>query len=755
MRKPQVSIIYVNYKCLEDINRSVSSIEKSKPKVNYEIVVVDNEGNTKLKKYTEGEKNIRYIKSPKNLGYSCGNNLGVKNARGEYVLILNPDTKLKSAVIDKLTQFLDKNKDVAIAAPVLVNEKGKVIKQISSKILTPIKYIFTYTFIAKLFSKNKIKNEFLKETPSNKPYEVDVVPGSALMIRKSVFNKLGGFDEKFFLYFEENDFCKRVKEAGFRMYKVPKFKVTHDWKPAEGNISLKKHFENSRFHYFKKHYGLISAILVESFSRISKTAIFIFLLYLAGLFLRLYKLDKVFPFSAEVGHNLLQLKNFYINKQIPLVGPPTSHPWLNFGPLFYWLYGLFWILSKFNPLSYGYFGAIVSSFIIPLNYIVIKRILGKRTAIISSVFTAFSPLFIAFSTSARFFNMVAIFIYAFILFLYKYLNGNKKYLFWVFFTMGVMLNFHYASIILIPAIFLLTIIKRTKVSFRDILLSTLATLLPLIPLIIYDFQNGFQMLGKFAIWIPYRIAGFLGFIPKNNVSANSISVSLETLQEFIGRSIITENQFFGLLVTIVVIFYSLYLLFIKKTKEFKKGMLLVLSIFVLGVIAIFIHGGSYILHYYLPIFPIPIIIFSHMLSQINNKRILYLLILIIVSINTASLVSQKNNLSKQSYISKGRLYQSLKLQKDITEFIINDSKGKPFSLKRIGPFDYYEGNHAHNYQYLLWYYGNEPVIVGSSVIKDNIQPEIKYTISENIVKTCKNNIMYESNRVAVIKYELK
>lgn len=266
--KVKVSVVYVNYKSFNELRKSITSIAKSKTKVKYEIIVVDNEGNSKLKNHLKFEKGIKYIKSPKNLGYSAGNNLGAKYAKGKYLLILNPDTELKSGVIDKLVQFLDKNTNSAIVAPILVDIKGKILFQISSKRLTPLIYIYTYTIAAKIFPDNSIKKEFLKENiNSKKPYEVDVIPGSAFMIRKSIFDKIGGFDEKFFLYFEDNDICDRVRKAGYKIYKIPGARVFHDWRPADGSKVLKDIFEKSRFYYFKKHFGIVSAIIVEALSR--------------------------------------------------------------------------------------------------------------------------------------------------------------------------------------------------------------------------------------------------------------------------------------------------------------------------------------------------------------------------------------------------------------------------------------------------------------------------------------------------------
>ena len=141
--------------------------------------------------------------------------MGVAAANGEYIFILNPDTKLEKRSLDLLSGFLDKTKNAAIVAPTLVNKNGDAYPLQGSQVLTPIRAVSSFSFIKKLFPKNRILRKYWKiGTPKNKLRQVEVVPGSAFMVRSSVFRKIGGFDENFFMYFEDNDLCKRVVESG-------------------------------------------------------------------------------------------------------------------------------------------------------------------------------------------------------------------------------------------------------------------------------------------------------------------------------------------------------------------------------------------------------------------------------------------------------------------------------------------------------------------------------------------------------------
>lgn len=279
MRKIKVSIIIVHYRNEQELYDCITSIKRSTPETSYEIIVVDNDerktiGPTLKKKFGW----VKYLKAPGDVGYGAGNNLGAKEARGEYLFILNPDTKVPPGAIDTLVTFLEKRKKTAIVAPNLIDAKGKVFIQLGSGKLTPLRGIVALSFLNKIFPNNPISRGYwLKGDSIDKVREVDVVPGSAFLVRKEVFDELKGFDETFFLYFEESDFCKRVKEVGWKIFITPDAQITHYWgKSTPNSEENKKILTKSRFYYFKKHYGIFSALLVETFARFSKRkAIFI------------------------------------------------------------------------------------------------------------------------------------------------------------------------------------------------------------------------------------------------------------------------------------------------------------------------------------------------------------------------------------------------------------------------------------------------------------------------------------------------
>lgn len=273
----KLSIIIVYFGDFNVLANLLESIKKNKIKHSHEVIVVNNKSYEKIgpilrKKY----KDAIYVESLGNIGYGGGNNLGVKHAKGKYLFIVNPDTRIVSGFVDNLINFLDDQKEAAIVAPNLVDTDGKLFNKQGTRMLTPLRAIFSLTILSKILPNNTIFREYYMLDVSKKNFrEVDVVPGSAFMIRNKDFKKIGGFDEKFFLYFEEMDLCKRLRDRAEKIFMSPDLILEHDWSPNEGDNKLKKIFRESRFYYFNKHFGLFNALVVESFSRISKQNLFI------------------------------------------------------------------------------------------------------------------------------------------------------------------------------------------------------------------------------------------------------------------------------------------------------------------------------------------------------------------------------------------------------------------------------------------------------------------------------------------------
>lgn len=486
----------------------------------------------------------------------------------------------------------------------------------------------------------------------------------------------------------------------------------------------------------KKSVAKISSLSKQVLGNSSGWKILLIIAVAFGTFLRFYRIEENIIFHGELGHNYLQIKNFIRIGKIPLLGPPTSHPWLSFGPLFYWIMSPILRVSNYDPRAGAYFMATIGALAIIINFFFIEKILGKRVAILSSFLLAISPAWINLTRQSRFFSLTAIFFYPFLYFLVSSLNLKSqsskkkiqgKNLFWAGVFLGIMLNFHWSPLALIPASVTLLYLQNKKIRKENLAKACLGLIIANIPFILSSILNKFSMLSKLVAWIPYRLVGFVGLYPKNTISIQVIKKNLYSLYNFFQFSFFTKKSSASLILVIGIL---LFIVMIGKVKFQKKkkdwAWMTLILIFLWHYLSLFIHGDPP-QHYYIAIYPIPILFLALMLDKLlemsSGKLIVTVFLAMISIINAKFFFSQKWFYIPQNTINiAGAVPFNLQLLAAKT--IIKDAKGNKFSLSRVGPFDYFEGNYAQNYQYLLWWLGNEPVD-GSN---------LEYTIYEDVKK---------------------
>jgi hypothetical protein len=737
----KVSIIIVHYKEKKILYDCLKSINNSAPSVPFEIIVVDNDEIKTVESYLKTHfPDVRYIASPGDLGYGKGNNLGIKSAKGEYIFILNPDTLVTKGMVEAMLAFIEKNKNVGAVAPSLYDQHGKVYPSQGTGSLTPIRGIFGLSFLNKIFPNNPISKAYwLKEINRDNPYEVDVVPGTAFMIKKSLFDKLGGFDKNFFLYFEESDLCKRIKEAGYKLFILPQARLTHFWAVSTPpSDAISKIFRESRLYYFKKNFGILNALLVEFFARLSLVSVLLFFIVALGIFLRFYRLQQNMLFNGEMGYDYTTIKTFVESRTIPLIGPRTSHEWFFIGPLFYWIFGILFPLFNYNVAVGAYFFAIVGALSIPICYFVVKSLFGKKVGIISAFLLSFSPLWITLARDARFNAVTAILFFPFYYFLVKSTKEKGKSLFILGIILGIMFSFFPSPILLLPGSLVVIYIYRKQIIKKYLLLGLLGFLIPNIPYLIYNATHKFEILKNLFMWIPYRVLGFFGLYPKNTVSTNVIKDNIVGLYTFFQQSYLNSNNIFISILVISLLIFTI--------KSLKKNQPLQILLILSGIsyLGLFLHGSPP-QHYYLVIFPVPIILLSLLIEKLGKKWI-WLSILILgylLFINLKFYFSKDWFYIDSTRMSQDMNYVPYSLQMKVVNFIANDSNNKKFSLSRIGPLDYFGENFSLNYQYLLWNLNHKTV-------QDS---KLKYTIYEDTTKIPENQKIYWVENIAITKNE--
>lgn len=252
-----LSIIIVNYRSEKWLNSCLNILSSpSDSKIKFEVIIINNDKKDFLptKKYSFVS---RLIQTEKNLGFGLANNLGVKSAKSKNVLFLNPDTIFGKDSMVKLLVFLEKNPQIGIVGPKIIQaSRGKAQPFTCGKKTSLLGIIF--------------RNTILKPWNSKKPVLVDWVSGTALLTKKSVFEKAGGFDKNFFMYFEDQDLCLRIKELGYDICFFPGSIVYHyDGKCWPNTKKQKLAFYTAQDYFFKKHHKSYKGFFLKVLKQIA------------------------------------------------------------------------------------------------------------------------------------------------------------------------------------------------------------------------------------------------------------------------------------------------------------------------------------------------------------------------------------------------------------------------------------------------------------------------------------------------------
>ena len=253
----KLSACIVAYNNYEDIKAAIASMEKfTSPELSKKIYIVDNGVGVSspsavedFKKYVEGMKDVEYIDAGGNLGFGKGHNKVLNIIDSEYHAIVNPDILFCEDAFSKIVDWMGNHKDVGMCIPLLTDEEGNK-QEVYRRELTVFD-MFDRMFLKGAF-KGRAKKHTMQDMDFTKPFEVPFGQGSFLVIRSELFKKLGGFDDRYFMYCEDADLCKRVNQVSKLMY-FPEARVIHKWeKGSHGNRTLFKYHMQSMKMYFKK-----------------------------------------------------------------------------------------------------------------------------------------------------------------------------------------------------------------------------------------------------------------------------------------------------------------------------------------------------------------------------------------------------------------------------------------------------------------------------------------------------------------------
>lgn len=262
MKKLTVSI--VNYNAGEYLINCLKSLRKASKDLDFDVYVVDNDSKDgSFEKAKKEYKEFSFIKNKKNIGFGAAHNIVLKKANTPYLLTLNPDSEVKEGVLEYMYEFMEKNPDVAVSTCRIEKLDGS-LDIASHRGFPTLKASFMYFFL-----KND-KLYHLTDRDMTKVHDIDSAVGAFMFMRKSVLEKIGYFDEDYFLYAEDIDLCFRAKEAGFRVMYVPDVVITHikgvssgikkeSRQISDANINTQNnsinYFYDTMKIFYKKHYA--------------------------------------------------------------------------------------------------------------------------------------------------------------------------------------------------------------------------------------------------------------------------------------------------------------------------------------------------------------------------------------------------------------------------------------------------------------------------------------------------------------------
>lgn len=716
-----ISYVVVRYKIRKELFNLLDSIYAQKNSPSFEIIVVDNNTEDRIQKELHKKyPKVIYIENEVNNGLGGGVNLGNGKAQGEYIYVINPDMVLEKDSTHILYSFLQKRKNAGLVSPSYTLENGeRPALQVGTKKLTPLRGAVALSAISSIFKNNKIYKDFyITDRNDSKDLEVDAVPGGAFLIKKSIYDSVEGFDKKFFLYFEEHDLSNRIKDLGFKNYIVAKAKVFHIGGIDSVNLRNTKTFQNSRFYYFKKHYGIFNALIVQFFANLNKTSVltgtFLTALFGVSLFLRVFRLSELMSFIADQGFFYLSARDMLVNHTIPLVGPPTSHPWIHHGAHWTYLLASLLFISKFNPVFPAYFIALLGAVTVLIFYFIIKNMFSKKVAILSGVLYACSPLIVLNARLPYHTSPIPFFVILLFFSTYKWIKGNIFMFPLCVFLISVLYNHEITTFVYALAILLVFIIgliykkpwvRRLK-NAKVIILSFIAFLIPMAPFLLYDTQNGYKQTFGFLVWVVYRVIKTpVCIIFPQYASSGSNPSTLPEFFFYYSQLIYAGSYYIAgliLLLTCVGLLIMVSKLLKMKSNaktflQFNLAYVLLLLFLGVGSVGLFIHR--------IPIeadtlLIAPFIIILTVLSYmvIFKKYFIFLLFLILIMA-----VANIHYLLVTEYATKNVLQLRIGYRErtEAISNIIKLSNGKAYTIKGAGDLSHFPA-FTMPYEYLLW-----------------------------------------------------
>ncbi|MBL7190777.1 glycosyltransferase [bacterium] len=254
-----LSIVIVNYNVKYFLEQALLSLMKSTQGYETQFIVVDNASQDGSVEFMRNKfPAVELIANETNLGFGKATNQGLKVAAGRYILVINPDTLVGEEALRKLIEFMDTHPEIGAVGPKLIDRGGKFELNSRRGFPTPTAAFCKITGLAHIFPNNRFTAGYnLTYLDPDVPSEVDSLSGAFMLIRREVYEQTGGFDEDFFMYGEDLDWCWRIKQKDWKIWYLPDAKVIHygGESSLRSDVDTRRMFYDAMFLFIKKHYS--------------------------------------------------------------------------------------------------------------------------------------------------------------------------------------------------------------------------------------------------------------------------------------------------------------------------------------------------------------------------------------------------------------------------------------------------------------------------------------------------------------------
>jgi N-acetylglucosaminyl-diphospho-decaprenol L-rhamnosyltransferase len=258
------SVIIVNYASWPLTLRCIESLQLTRYR-DFEIFVVDNDS----VKPPELPSWVRLIRNKENVGFARAHNRGIAASSGDPIVLINPDTIVERDFFEHLKGFVSENPRVGISGPRIVDSEGELQLSARREINALSGFLGRTSLLTRLFPKSSlVKSQFPAVTDQSHPTSVDWVSGACMIVRRETLRDVGPLDERFFMYFEDADLCRRARAAGWLVYYLPHVEIVHQTGASSSKPKAIWLLHKSAFLYHRKHgvqgpFGAYSAMVLD------------------------------------------------------------------------------------------------------------------------------------------------------------------------------------------------------------------------------------------------------------------------------------------------------------------------------------------------------------------------------------------------------------------------------------------------------------------------------------------------------------